>query len=79
MSGETELELQRSVGRLEGKLDALLDEVRTSNKAHISVSAALSKRLTRVETWQTRITAGGVVVGAIFGFVVKMFSHKLNP
>lgn len=73
MSGDTEAELQRAVGRIEGALEALLTEVRTSNKAHISVSAALSKRISRVETWQTRMTAAGVVVGAIGGFVLKLF------
>jgi len=84
MSGETEAELQRAVGRLEGqmtgldgKLDSFMEEVRQSNRNHISVSAALSKRLGRVETWQTRMTAAGVVVGAIGGFIVKQFfPHK---
>lgn len=73
MSGETELELQRAVGRLEGKMDALIEEVQQSNRQHISVIAALSKRVSRVETWQTRMTAAGVVVGAIGGFVLKLF------
>ena len=54
-------------------MDALLEEVRTSNKNHISVSAALSRRIGRVETWQTRMTAAGVVVGAVGGFVLKLF------
>lgn len=78
MSGETELEIQRAVGRIEGQLDALVLEVRTANKQHISVSAALSKRITKVETWQTRMTAAGVVVGAIFGFLVKLIAPRIH-
>lgn len=58
---------------LDGKLDAFIEEVRQSNRQHISVGAALSKRISRVETWQTRMTAAGVVVGAIGGFVLKLF------
>lgn len=54
-------------------MESLLEEVRQSNKTHISVSAALSKRISRVETWQTRMTAAGVVVGAIGGFILKQF------
>ena len=84
MSGDTEAALQRAVGRLEGqlggldeKLDTFIEEVRQANRQHISVSAALSKRIGKVETWQTRMTAAGVVVGAIGGYVLKWFiPHK---
>lgn len=71
MSGETELELQRAVGRLEGKMDALITEVQAANKTNIGVSAALSKRISKLETWQTRIVAMHVLLGAIGGFVLK--------
>lgn len=75
MGAETELELQRAVGRVEGKLDALIDEVRAANSRHTSVGAALSKRINKVEKWQTRLIATGVGVGATITFI---FRYILN-
>jgi len=71
MDDEPQLELQRSVGRVESKLDALIHEVRTSNARHISVGAALSKRIGKVEKWQTRIIAAGSTVTVIAGLLFK--------
>lgn len=63
-------DLQRVVGTLEGKMDMLIHEVRAANKAHISVSAALSNRLRKVEKWQTRVVAwsAGVAFAVSLGF-----------
>jgi hypothetical protein len=69
MSDETELELQRSVGRMETKLDALIHEVRTT-----SVSAALTKRIGKLEKWQNRLIAGGTVIVAAVGLLLKYFT-----
>jgi preprotein translocase subunit SecY len=74
MSNETELELQRSVGRMETKLDALIHEVRTSNARHISVGAALSKRIGKLEKWQNRLIAGGTALMAAVGLLFKYFT-----
>jgi hypothetical protein len=74
MSGDTELELQRSVGRVESKLDALIHEVRTSNARHTSVGAALSKRIGKIEKWQIRLIAGGTTLAGAVGILFKLFT-----
>jgi len=74
MSGETELELQRAFGRLEGKVDALLYEVRSRDKAQEKVVAEHGRRIASLETWRTRIIAIGSVIAFGFGVVLK-FIH----
>lgn len=62
-------EIQRSVGRIEGKMDALIHEVRTSNARNVSVSAALSKRVTKVERKQTWLAGAGAAALTIVGLI----------
>lgn len=62
-------EIQRSIGRLEGKMDALIHEVRVSNVRHTSVGAALSKRITKVERKQTWLAGAAAAGLAILGFI----------
>jgi hypothetical protein len=76
MSIETELELQRGIGRLEGAVNSLVHEVRTANARHTSVGAALSKRLTQVENKQTWLAGAGTVIGAILGLFVPTLFRK---
>jgi hypothetical protein len=80
MSAETEQELQRAVGRVEGQLGSLtervnnfIDEVRSMHSRDVSVSAALSKRVGKLETWQTRLIGIGVGAGAVATFVFHYF------
>lgn len=81
MSNETELELQRAVGRIEGqlgsldeRLDNFITEVRSMHSRDVSVSAALSKRIGKLEKWQTRLIAGGTAMLAAVGFLFKYFT-----
>ena len=39
----------------------------------VAVSAALSKRITKLEKWQTRLIGIGVGAGAVVAFVFKYF------
>lgn len=72
MSGETEIELQRGLGRLEGKMDALLYEVRSSNKTQEKRLDDHGRRIASLEMWRTRIVAIGTVLVAIFGLALKL-------
>lgn len=74
MSDETEQQLQRAVGQLEGKMDMLITEVRTANDNNKS----LSKRLTRVEAWQARVVgwSAGVALAVSSGFELFFSKHK---
>lgn len=63
MSNDTEIELQRAFGRLEGKVEALLHEMRASNTASRSVVAELTNRIAKLETWKTRVVAYCAGVG----------------
>jgi hypothetical protein len=81
MSNETEQELQRAVGRIEGQLGSLderfgdfIDEVRSMHARDVSVSAALSKRIGKLEKWQTRLIASGTVLVAAVGILFKYFT-----
>lgn len=79
MTAQTELELQRAVGRVEGtlssldeRLDDFIKEVRTMHSKDVGVSAALSKRIGKLEKWQNGLIAGGT---AIIAFVGLLFRH----
>jgi hypothetical protein len=81
MSGDTELELQRAVGRIEGQLGSLdqrLDDfitaVQLMHSKDVAVGAALSKRIGRIEKWQTRIIAAGSTIAVAVGFLFKHFT-----
>ncbi len=81
MSGETELELQRAVGRIEGQIESLdqrfadfITEVRSMHSRDVSISASLSKRIGKVEKWQTRIIAGSSAIALVVGFLFKHFT-----
>jgi hypothetical protein len=67
MSSDTEIELQRSLGRVEGKLDSLIQAFEDRNVA----SEALSKRVTRLEriaAYGAGVVATGITIGGfLFG------------
>lgn len=72
MSTESDLQIQRDLGRIEGKLDACLYEFRASNKAQDKVIVDHSLRITGLEKWRTGIVAGFVVLSGIAGLVWKV-------
>jgi len=83
MSNETELELQRAVGRIEGHLESLgerfegfIDEVRSMHSKDVSVSAALSKRISKIEKWQISLIAAGSTIAVGINLLLKLFSFN---
>lgn len=69
MGTDTELELQRAVGRVEGKLDSFLAELERLDRD----STGLSKRVGKLEKWQTRLIGIGLGAGFVITFVFKYF------
>jgi hypothetical protein len=69
-----EVEIHQTVGRLEGKLDALLDEFRSSREELINKDISLSSRLGKVERRQAWLAGASAVLGAALSF----FGHKVT-
>jgi hypothetical protein len=62
--------LQRDFGRLEGKLDILLERTSSSASDHLK----LTHRVTKLETQGSIIKVTAGVIGAIAAIVASLFS-----
>ena len=69
MSEDTEMELQRSVGRIEGAITALVSRV----DAVLHAQAKLNTRVTSLETWRNYILGGGAVLTFLLALVTELF------
>lgn len=65
MNGDDSQELVRAVGRMEGKLDALLTRLDRSDKAN----AKLEDRVTALEKNQWRSSGAAAGVGGLLGML----------
>jgi hypothetical protein len=64
-------EMQRAVGRIEGKMDAFIEQMRI----HDERSAKLETRVRAIERWQHFYSGAGAILGALLGaFGVHMRS-----
>jgi hypothetical protein len=63
----SEGEVQRSMGRIEGKLDAVLDQL----KAHTDLHGRLEGRVRKVEGRQHWYSGAGAAIGLVLGFFTK--------
>ena len=72
MSADAEMDIQRTLGRIEGKLDTL-DE---RTKLIYARSNSHASRITRLEVWKTRSTAyfvgGSVVLSGLLSVAYKV-------
>lgn len=62
-------ELYRAIGRIEGKLDALVDMV----AVHIEDDKVLTKRVGSLEKWRSAMLAVGAVAGGAAGKLSAFF------
>lgn len=67
MSGTDFNELARSLGRVEGKLDSLVDLVKTGGQQQDTRHDALAKRVGRIESKQHWYSGAAATAGALFG------------
>jgi hypothetical protein len=79
MTPEIAAELQRSIGRLEGKVDMALtlldkrgEEHASAAKERVEHAEKMDARLSRVERRQYAATAVGGVFGALASFAVAL-------
>lgn len=68
MTAQTEHEIQRTLGKIEGKLDELL---RRAN-GHDAAGAGLTARVTELEGWRSWISGGLAVVGVLAGAALSV-------
>lgn len=64
-------DLQRDLGRVEGKLDSLIAAVREDIAERKVRDGEFDKRLRRVENRQYYFMGGGAVIGAALGYVAQ--------
>lgn len=62
-------DVQRTLGQLEGKMDMLINEVRTSTKVLFARAIGAEERISSLETWRTRIIAAGAVITGLAGII----------
>jgi hypothetical protein len=61
------VEIERALGRIEGKLDLLLPSVAAQEERLVVMSGRVSK----LEKWQSKILGGAVVAGFLLGLVLR--------
>lgn len=68
------LEIQRSIGRLEGKVDqSMMATASQLSALAISVQTG-EKRIRSMELHQARYAGAATILGAIFGWIANYFS-----
>ena len=61
------VEIERALGRIEGKLDLLIPATEVTN-ARVS---AVSARVSKLEKWQSKVLGGSVVAGFLLGLIMR--------
>jgi hypothetical protein len=61
------VEIERALGRIEGKLDLLLPSVAAQEERLVVMAGRVSK----LEKWQSKILGGAVVAGFLLGLVLR--------
>jgi len=64
-------DIQRDLGRVEGKLDSLIAKVDDDIKERRATVASHDKRIRTVENRQYYFMGGGAVIGALLSYVAK--------
>lgn len=64
--------MERTLGRIEGKLDALLDNYAAHEKRDDDRFDHVSGRLGKLERWQSKVIGIGVAAGTIGGLLVEL-------
>lgn len=67
-------DLQRSLGRVEGKLDSLIDLHKESEERQSGQFAALDTRVGRMERWQSRALGWSAGVGGTAAVIYSIIS-----
>jgi len=73
-NGQAFREIQRSLGRVEGKLEAVHEEVHRQGAA----SLAVASRVDMLESKYDRIKGGWAALAALAGIVGAMLTFALN-
>jgi hypothetical protein len=66
-----ETDLHRAVGRVEGKLDSVIDMLTAGNARHDARHDGFDKRVAAVEKRQAWYSGAAAAVGAIVAYLVK--------
>ena len=70
-----DVQYERALGRLEGKVDSILDAISELKDYRNQLDA----RFAKVESWQTRasgyLAGGAAALAAIFEFVKTLLNH----
>jgi hypothetical protein len=74
MSSETEQDIQRSLGRLEGKMDSVCSSIKELR----ATIEGQSHRLASVEKWRTRVKSYSAGAGAVLAVVLGLFWRALS-
>lgn len=76
MSTDTELEIQRTLGSLESKLDGLVKMMEDQNATTVKRLDNHGTRLGALERWRTGIVGGFAVITTIGGLVWKSILER---
>lgn len=67
-----QLEVQRTLGRMEGKLDALV----TTMATHVEDDKTVEKRVGKLERRQAWTSGASAVIGTLIGWTVTLLGSK---
>lgn len=71
-------DIQRSLGRVEGKLDALIIEVKENNEAMVKQIDNINKRIEPIENFQNNLQGRMAVIGTIAAFLGSLITYPIN-
>lgn len=71
-------DIQRSLGRVEGKLDALIIEVKENNEAMVKQIDNINKRIEPIENFQNNLQGRMAVIGTIAAFLGSLITYLIN-
>ncbi len=71
-------DIQRSLGRVEGKLDALIIEVKENNEAMVKQIDNINKRIEPIENFQNNLQGRMAVIGTVAAFLGSLITYIIN-
>lgn len=60
---------QRAIGRMEGKIDLILDRIDRVDKVTEKLDTRLDDVESKVNGWHNRVIGAGAVLGILFGVI----------
>lgn len=77
-SNQIHNELMRAIGRIEGKIDGFLNDIKKIEDKLESIESIIGVHQTFIDTWKGKLGVVAAIVSAVIAIIVAVVSNYLS-